>query len=177
MDRMTASTPAATAPAVATAPTEPVAPTPSAPAAAPGTLAAPAPARSEIVERMRAIVAESLALEPDVVRPESRLVTDLGASSLDFIDMVFMVEKRFGVKLREGELDFFQRLDFGSPAVMREGFLTLETVERLAPWLPSLSAVPDRARVTPRELFGLITVETLVLLVERRIAAGEISAT
>ena len=104
---------------------------------------AAAPARAEIAEKMRTLVAESLAADADAVRLESRLVPELGANSLDF----------------------------SSPAVMKEGFLTSETVEKLADWLPAIAMVPDRARITPRELFGLITVETLVLLVERKLAS------
>src|SRR2546423_446582 len=110
---------------------------------------------------MRALVAESLAIDAAGISRESRLIPDLGADSLDFIDMVFLVEKRFGVKLREGELDFLVKLDLTSPEVMKDGALTVATVDRLAEWLPALRQVPDRARVAPREVFGMISVATL----------------
>jgi acyl carrier protein len=125
--------------------------------------------RDEIFATMRSLVADSLAVPASDVALESRLIPDLGADSLDFIDMVFLLEKRFGIKVREGDLDFFSRLDFSSPAVMREGFLTTETVERLRDWLPGLRDA-DPARVTPRQIFSMITVETLVILVEKKLA-------
>ena len=123
----------------------------------------------EIETRMRALVADCLAVETEQVRPESRLTTDLGADSLDFIDLMFGVEKEFGIKIRDSELDFLSRLDFSSPEVMREGYLTAATVDRLKEWLPLLRAVPDPARVTPGVLFSMITVETLCILIGRKL--------
>lgn len=122
----------------------------------------------EILPRVRALVAECLAQPPERVTPASRLVTDLGADSLDFLDLVFALERAFGVPMREGELDFLSRLDFASPEVMNNGALTEQTLAKMEPWLPALRQVPDRTRVTPGQIFELITVETLCLLVERK---------
>lgn len=118
---------------------------------------------------VRLLVADSLAVPRDQVRANSRLVDDLGADSLDFIDILFSLEKAFDVKVRDSELDFLSRLDFSSPEVMKDGHLTLATVDRLREWLPLLDAVPDRAKVTPRELFSMITVETLCILIARKL--------
>ena len=76
-----------------------------------------------IEARLRALVVDCLAVEPEKVKGESRLTDDLGVDSLDFIDLLFMIEKEFGIKVRESELDFLSRLDFSSPEVMREGYL------------------------------------------------------
>jgi acyl carrier protein len=128
--------------------------------------------RAEVETTMIALVADSLAVPKDEVTARSRLFEDLGADSLDFIDIVFSIEKAFSIKVRDSELDFLSRLDFSSPAVMRDGHLTRETVDRLAQWLPRLGEVPDRGAVTPRELFSLIDVETLCVLAERKLAAA-----
>ena len=125
--------------------------------------------RDQIESTMRALVADSLALTREEVTLDRALFDDLGADSLDFIDIVFSVERAFGIKVRDSELDFLSRLDFSSPAVMRDGHLTRETVDRLSEWLPRLREVPDPAAVTPRALFSLVTVETLCILVERKI--------
>ena len=123
---------------------------------------------SEVFPRVRTLIADSLAIDEGSVTLESRLIDDLGADSLDFVDLVFAIEKTFGVKLREADLNFLARLDFSSPTVMKDGFLTPETIEAIAPLLPALGKVPDRGRVTPGELFSLLTVETLCLMIERR---------
>jgi hypothetical protein len=70
-------------------------------------------------------------------------------------------------------LNFLTGLDFSSPTVMKDGFLTAETVAAIAPLLPALQNVPDRARVTPGQLFSLLTVETLCLMIVRRREAGQ----
>ena len=124
--------------------------------------------RDEIESTLRALLADSLAVSRDEVTRERRLFEDLGADSLDFIDIVFSIERAFGIKVRDSELDFLSRLDFSSPAVMRDGYLTRETVERLSAWLPALREREDGEKVTPRELFSLITVGTLCALVERK---------
>jgi acyl carrier protein len=114
---------------------------------------------------------DCLAVEPEKVKGESRLTDDLGVDSLDFIDLLFMIEKEFGIKVRESELDFLSRLDFSSPEVMREGYLTAATVDRLKEWLPALRTVPDAAKVKPAALFSMLTVETLSLLIQRKLPA------
>jgi len=131
--------------------------------------------RGEIYKAMRSLVADSLALKEDEIQPQCRLTDDLGADSLDFIDIIFGIEKKFEVKVRDGELDFISRLDFSSPKVMRQGYLTLETIQRLTKRLPALEQVQDPAKVTPAQLFSLITIETLCIMVEeelRRRAGG-----
>lgn len=126
----------------------------------------------EIETRMRTLVADCLAIDKGSVTRGSRLTDDLGADSLDFIDLLFVIEREFGIKVRESELDFLSRLDFSSPDVMREGYLTGGTVDRLQQWLPALREVPDPAKVTPGALFSMITVGTLCLLIEWKLAAS-----
>ena len=126
--------------------------------------------REQIEAQVRALIADSLAVSPEEVRLESRLTDDLGANSLDFVDLVFGIEKAFGIRLRDSELDFLLRLDFSSPEVMRDGFLTPQTVARAGLWLGGLRTAPDATRISPRELFSLVTVDALCGVVERRLS-------
>jgi len=128
------------------------------------------PTPDDVFTRVRALIADSLALQESGITPQSRLIDDLGADSLDFVDLTFAIEKAFGVKLREAELNFLTRLDFSSPAVMQGGYLTRDTIASIRPLLPALDRAPDPDRVTPGELFSLLTVETLCLMVQRRLS-------
>ena len=128
------------------------------------------PIPDDVFTRVRALIADSLALQESGITPQSRLIDDLGADSLDFVDLTFAIEKAFGVKLREAELNFLTRLDFSSPAVMQGGYLTRDTIASLRPLLPALDRAPDPDRVTPGELFSLLTVETLCLMIQRRLS-------
>jgi len=121
------------------------------------------------MEITRAIVAGCLARDLAEVRPQSRLITDMGADSLDFIDLIFTLEKRFGVRLRENDLSMMSRSDASGPeASSNAEFLTPEDVSRLLPWLPELATAPDLSRVRPAQVWPLITVEALWRLVERK---------
>jgi len=128
------------------------------------------PTPDDVFTRVRALIADSLALQEAGITPQSRLIDDLGADSLDFVDLTFAIEKAFGVKLREAELNFLTRLDFSSPAVMQGGYLTRDTIASIRPLLPALDRAPDPDRVTPGELFSLLTVETLCLMIQRRLS-------
>ena len=120
-----------------------------------------------IAATVRRCVAESLAVKEADVALESRLVDDLGADSLDFVDIVFMLDRELDIRVRETEFNFLTRLDFSSPDVMKGAFLTEAVVTRLAEWLPALRAFPDRTKVTPRDLFSMITIESICIVCHR----------
>jgi acyl carrier protein len=127
--------------------------------------------RLNIFERLRPMIADSLAIDASEIALQSRLIDDLGADSLDFVDLIFAIEKEFGVKVREADFNFLAKLDFTSPTVMQDGFITAETIERLLPLLPALGNVADRTHVTPQQLFSLMTVESLCVMIARQAPA------
>ena len=130
----------------------------------------PQMSRDEIAARLRPLLADSLAVSADAISLQSRLIDDLGADSLDFVDLIFAIEKTFGARIREADFAFITRLDFTSPDIMRDGFLTAATLERVSPFLPGLASVPDQSRVTPNQLFSLMTVESLCIMIERELS-------
>jgi len=111
------------------------------------------------------MIADSLAIDASDISFQSRLIDDLGADSLDFVDLIFAIEKEFGVRVREADFNFLAKLDFTSPTVMQDGFITAETIERLLPLLPALA---NRDHVTPQQLFSFMTVESLCVMIERQ---------
>lgn len=123
---------------------------------------------------IRGVVADSLGLDPREVKEESRIVTDLGADSLDIIDLVFTLERRFGLKLRDAQVDALLRGELFTPDGVVDGFLRSEVVDELARILPALAQVEDRARVAPGKVVSLITIETLWVLVERKLAKARV---
>lgn len=116
----------------------------------------------DVLEAVRRCVCTSLAVPAERVTPSSRIVDDLGADSLDFVDIVFLLEEETGIAARSSELGFLTKLDFSSPDVMRDGALDPSLVDRLSPWVPGLGEI---ARVTPAVLFSHLTVEALCRMV------------
>ncbi|MEZ4370195.1 MAG: acyl carrier protein [Polyangiaceae bacterium] len=125
-----------------------------------------------IFQTVKALIVDALAVEPDEVTLGSRLVDDLGADSLDFVDIVFQLDQELDIKVREGEFNFLTRLDFSSPEVMQEGFLTEPVIAELEKWLPAIAEQPDRMRITPQKLFSLITVEAICIVAAKRAPAA-----
>jgi acyl carrier protein len=126
---------------------------------------------NQIFERVRACVAESLALPEGEVEEASRLIDDLGADSLDFLDIIFGLETAFSIKLRDPGLDLVTRGEFPEAGGGEGRYLTADEITRLEAWLPALRTASDRNRISPRGLYSYITVESLVLMVERKLAS------
>lgn len=120
--------------------------------------------RLEGLELIKETVVDCLDVDPEEVQPESRLIDDLGADSLDFIDIIFNLEKAFEVRLREGDLDFLSRLDLSNPEVAQAGYLTETAMKDLSPWLPQLKDATEPVGVG--KAFSMITIETLWLVVD-----------
>lgn len=123
--------------------------------------------RDDVLATVRRCVAESLAIDDGGIALQSRLIDDLGADSLDFVDIVFMLDRELDVRVQQTEFNFLTRLDFTSPEVMKGSYLTEAVVDRLSAFLPAIREVPDRAQVTPRQLFSLITVEAICIVCQR----------
>ena len=58
----------------------------------------------EILKKVSTTLSEALGIEEDEVKLESSLVRDLGAESIDFIDIIFRLEKTFDIKIPAGDL-------------------------------------------------------------------------
>ena len=122
-------------------------------------------------EAVTRCVVDSLAVAPEAVTLQSRLIDDLGADSLDFVDLVFAIGQELGIQVRDSEFNFLVRLDFSSPEVMQGGALVAPVVARLAEWLPGLRELPPGAPVTPRQMFSLLTVEAICVAAARSLPA------
>jgi acyl carrier protein len=62
------------------------------------------PASSEIHAKVTKVLVQALGVEDDDVKPSATLQGDLGAESIDFLDIVFRLEREFDIKIRQGEL-------------------------------------------------------------------------
>lgn len=60
--------------------------------------------RTEIEDKVRNFLVEELEIEPEKIFPDAKLKDDMGIDSLDFVDIVVIVEKNFGFKIKAEEM-------------------------------------------------------------------------
>ncbi len=61
--------------------------------------------KNEIFEKTRAIIAEKLNLEEETITPESSILEDLGADSLDIVDLVMALEEEFDIQVPDEDME------------------------------------------------------------------------
>jgi acyl carrier protein len=81
------------------------------------------PDSNAIHEKVTKVLVQSLGVEEEDVRPAATLQGDLGAESIDFLDILFRLEREFGIKIERDEL-FPDPIAPDDPALARDGRLT-----------------------------------------------------
>src|SRR5262245_661107 len=93
------------------------------------------PTKEEIYSKVSETLVDSLNVDPEDVRPDSTLQGDLGAESIDFLDIVFRLERGFGIKIPRGEL-FPESIFQGDPEFVQNGKVTDKGISELRTRLP-----------------------------------------
>ncbi len=125
--------------------------------------------RDEIFNRVKDVLVEALGVDDDEVSETATLTNDLGAESIDFLDIVFRLEKDFSIKIPSGEL--FQVDLLQNPEYVEGGNLTELGIAKLKEAMPhaDLSSLDDNPDVS--RMPDLFTVGTIVKYVELKLAA------
>ncbi len=129
----------------------------------------------EIEDAVRAIVAESMAIDVGAVSPTASLIEELGAESLDFLDIVFKLERAYDIQITRGELERAARGDMTDEEFAPGGVISETGLARLRELMPEAA---DRIKpgLHPAQILSLFTVQTFVHLVigkqEQRIRAA-----
>lgn len=89
----------------------------------------------DIYVRVARVLAETLNADEDDLTPTATLQGDLGAESIDFLDIVFRLEREFGIDIPNDEL-FPESIFHGSPDVVREGRVTDQGIHELRSRMP-----------------------------------------
>ena len=92
-------------------------------------------ASKEIHARVTKVLARALGVEEDEIKPSATLQGDLGAESIDYLDIMFNLEREFGIKIRQGEL-FPDHVFQHDIAIMRFGQVTDEGLAVLRAHMP-----------------------------------------
>jgi len=127
--------------------------------------------RDEIFENVKEVMIDALGVDDDEVANESTLMGDLGAESIDFLDIVFRLEKAFGIKIPREELFPAENLLNGSEYI-ENGKLTEKGLSELRSRMPhtDFSGFEDDPDIN--KLPDLFTVNVIVNYVESKLNAA-----
>jgi acyl carrier protein len=126
--------------------------------------------QEEIFHKVSATLVEALNVDEDEIKPESTLQGDLGAESIDFLDIVFRLEREFGIKIPRGEL-FPESIFQGDPEFVQNGKVTPKGLAELKAKMPFADL--NRFEKDPQvsNLSDLFTVALITRYIQRKIAA------
>ncbi len=125
----------------------------------------------EIFAKVKEIIVDVLVIDEDKVQPTSRLIADLGAESIDFLDLVFQLEKEFAIKIPRGQLEKNARGDLSEAEFEQNGVLTEKGIVALKNYLSEVPAEFFKSSIKTNEIPTLFTVETFCKLVESALQA------
>ena len=126
------------------------------------------PTTDEIYQKVQATLVVALGVEEEDCSSAATLQGDLGAESIDFLDIVFRLERSFGIKIPRGEL--FPENVVSDPDMITDGLLTEKGIEELKARMPyaDLTAFVQNPEV--EKMGDLYTVDMLVKYVESKLA-------
>ncbi|KPK39189.1 MAG: acyl carrier protein [Phycisphaerae bacterium SG8_4] len=127
--------------------------------------------RDEIFEKVQEVMVDALGVDDDEVTLEATLMGDLGAESIDFLDIVFRLEKVFAIKIPREELfpaeDLMNNSEF-----IHNGKLTEKGLAELRDKMPHTDLTEFEKDPDINKLGDLFTVNAIVNYVENKLNAA-----
>ncbi|RIK76771.1 MAG: acyl carrier protein [Planctomycetota bacterium] len=125
------------------------------------------PSQEEIFDKVREALVDALGVEDDEVTPEATLRGDLDAESIDFLDIVFRLEKAFDIKIERGELipmDVLENTEYVS-----DGKVNAAGLAKLKERMPFADLSKFEANPNVTNLGDQLTVQDMVNFVEYKL--------
>lgn len=125
------------------------------------------PTSDEVFNKVRETLVDALGVDDDEVTPEATLVGDLGAESIDFLDIIFRLEKNFNIKIPRGEL--FPENLATDESLVKDGLVTAEGIEKLRASMPHADVSKFAANPKVENIQELFTVGMIVKFLEKKL--------
>ena len=125
--------------------------------------------KEEVYGKVRGALVEALGVDEEEVTPGARLVGDLGAESIDFLDIVFRLEKAFDIKIPRGEL--FPEDILTNAQFVQNGKVTPEGLKQLTARMPFADLSNFSANPVVQDFGNLLTVQDMCRYVETKVGA------
>src|SRR6188768_2283754 len=125
--------------------------------------------RDEIYKKVQGVLVDALGVDEDEVKPDATLQGDLGAESIDFLDIVFRLEKAFGIKIERGEL--FPEDILTNTEYVEDGKVNSAGMSKLKERMPFADLSRFEADPNVQNLGKQLTVQDMCNFVEHKLAA------
>jgi acyl carrier protein len=124
--------------------------------------------RDEIFQKVQEVLVDALGVDDDEVTNEATLMGDLGAESIDFLDIVFRLEKAFGLKVPREELFPAEGL-LNDPDLVSNGKLTERGLAELRERVPHTDLTEFQQNPDINKLADLFTVNAIVNYIDGKV--------
>jgi acyl carrier protein len=132
------------------------------------------PSQEQIFEKVRTALVDALGVDEEEVTPTATMVGDLGAESIDFLDIVFRLEKAFDIKIPRGEL--FPEDILNNAEYLSDGKVTTAGIAQLKKRMPFADLSKFEANPVVQDFVLVLTVQDLVRYVEGKLNQGKVPA-
>jgi acyl carrier protein len=129
------------------------------------------PTKDEIFTKIQKALCDALGVDEDEVTPEATMVGDLGAESIDFLDIVFRLEKAFDIKIPRGEL--FPEDILTNAQYIQNGKVTPDGIEQLKKRMPFADLTRFEANPAVQDFGNLLTVRDMCRYVESKVGVAK----
>jgi len=123
--------------------------------------------QEEVLRGIKTCVGKVVDKDPDTIQAEDRVLEDLGADSLDLLDLVFQLEQHFKIRIKTRDIERRAREELGDVPMEANGVYTPEALEQLREAMPEVPADELREGLRSADLPYRFRVATFARLVQR----------
>jgi acyl carrier protein len=124
--------------------------------------------KDEIYQKVSGTLVEALNVDDDEIKPAATLQGDLGAESIDFLDIVFRLEREFDIKIPRGEL-FPESIFQGDPELVQDGKVTEKGLTELRTKMPYADLSEFAKNPELSHLGDIFTVDLITRYIESKL--------
>ena len=130
-----------------------------------------APTKEDVRLKVQTALVDALAVDEEEVTPEATMVGDLGAESIDFLDIVFRLEKAFSIEIPRSEL--FPEDILTNAEYVQDGLVTARGLAELKTRMPFADLTRFEANPAVQDFGNLLTVSDLCRYLETKVGATD----
>jgi acyl carrier protein len=130
------------------------------------------PSQDEIYNKVSATLVEALNVDEDEIKPTATLQGDLGAESIDFLDIVFRLEREFAIKIPRGEL-FPESIFQGDPEFVQNGRVTDKGIHELHERMPFADLSQFEKNPEVSAISDLFTVDMITRYIQGKLGESK----